>query len=133
MSTEGYCRSGNCCVELPVVGSNQNGCFSMNRPLLALMAAAGLLALMLPSSLRAADLGIPSPQVAVPANCGPCGCLTETFVYHRQLETTYGLSYDPRNYDTTEPHYYFGPIRRYPRYFVDGIPVAERCQGFGSY
>jgi hypothetical protein len=105
----------------------------MNRALLTGMAAAGLLVLMLPDSPRAADLGIPSPQVTAPANCGPCGCLTEQFVYHRQLEATYGLSYDPRNFDTAEPHFYFGPVRRYPRYFVDGIPVAKICPSGGSY
>jgi hypothetical protein len=34
------------------------------------------------------------------------------------LETTYGIGFDPRNYDLTEPHHYFGPVRAYPRYWV---------------
>jgi hypothetical protein len=44
-------------------------------------------------------------------------------VYHRTLESTYGLGFDPRNYNQTEPHYYFGRVRAFPRYFVDGVPV----------
>jgi hypothetical protein len=76
------------------------------------------------SPLKAADLSIP-PRVAstgLPPHCGPCGCLRVTYVYHRSLESTYGLNFDPRNYDQTEPHYYFGRLRAYPRYFVDGGP-----------
>jgi hypothetical protein len=38
------------------------------------------------------------------------------YVYHRDLRQTYGTGFDPRNYDETEPHYYFGPVRRYVRY-----------------
>jgi hypothetical protein len=55
--------------------------------------------------------------------CGPCGCLHVSYVYHRELRSTYGLSFDPRNFDQTEPYYYFGPIRAYPRYWVDADPV----------
>jgi hypothetical protein len=55
--------------------------------------------------------------------CGPCGCLHTGYVYHRQLRTTYGLSFDPRNFDQTEPYYHFGPLRAYPRYWVDADPV----------
>lgn len=78
--------------------------------------------------LAAAELTAPArPAYAAPANCGPCGCLTVRYVHHRQLGSTYGLSFDPRNYDQTVPHYYFGPVRRYPRYFVDGVPVHGSC------
>ena len=52
------------------------------------------------------------------AYCGPCGCLHVDDVYHHELRSTYGLTFDPRNYDATEPYYYFGPLRAYPRYFV---------------
>ena len=45
------------------------------------------------------------------------------FSYHRELRTTYGIGFDPRNYDTTEPHYYLGPMRAYPRYWVSAAPV----------
>ena len=55
--------------------------------------------------------------------CGPCGCLHVTYVYHRELRTTYGLSFDPRNFDQTEPYYHFGAVRAYPRYRVDADPV----------
>jgi hypothetical protein len=54
---------------------------------------------------------------------GPCGCLRVSYVYHRELRSTYGLSFDPRNFDQTEPHYYFGALRAYPRYWVDVGPV----------
>ena len=54
---------------------------------------------------------------------GPCGCLHITYVFHRELRSTYGLSFDPRNFDQTEPHYYFGPLRAYPRYWVEAEPV----------
>jgi hypothetical protein len=30
------------------------------------------------------------------------------------LESTYGTGFDPRNYDTTEPHHYLGPVRAWP-------------------
>jgi hypothetical protein len=55
--------------------------------------------------------------------CGLCGCLHVSYVYHRELRTTYGTGFDPRNFDQTEPHYYFGPVRAYPRYWVDAEPV----------
>jgi hypothetical protein len=54
---------------------------------------------------------------------GPCGCLHVSYVFHRELRTTYGLRFDPRNFDQTEPHYYFGAVRAYPRYWVDLGPV----------
>ena len=54
---------------------------------------------------------------------GPCGCLHVSYVYHRELRSTYGLRFDPRNFDQTEPYYHFGPIRAYPRYWVDAEPV----------
>ena len=77
-----------------------------------------------PWSLQAADLRVQSgPYATAPADCGPCGCLSVEFVRHRSVEETYGISFDPRNYDMTEPHYYWGPMRRYPRYFVDGVAV----------
>jgi hypothetical protein len=38
--------------------------------------------------------------------------------YRRELRSTYGLNFDPRNFDQTEPHYYFGQVQAYPRYWV---------------
>ena len=55
--------------------------------------------------------------------CGPCGCLHVGYVYHRELRSTYGLSFDPRNFDQTQPYYHFGPVRAYPRYWVYADPV----------
>jgi hypothetical protein len=57
------------------------------------------------------------------ACCGPSGCLHVTYVFHRELRSTYGLSFDPRNFDQTEPYYHFGRVRTYPRYWVDADPV----------
>ena len=87
----------------------------MANPLIAafvLAATAGLLA----GSARAADLGVPGPGVQA-ADCGPCGGCNVAYDYHRELRTTYGLGFDPRNYDTTEPHFYLGPVRAYPQYW----------------
>jgi hypothetical protein len=81
--------------------------------------------------LGAAELRLPSglarPERLV--HCGSCGCLGLAYVYHRELRSTYGLSFDPRNYDTTQPHYYFGPVRAWPRYFVEAGPVPVECPG----
>ena len=81
-------------------------------------------------SLRAAELksapGVTRAPWARPA-CGPCGCLGVAQVRHRSVESTYGLGFDPRNDDQTEPHYYLGPIRSYPRYFVDGATFPGAC------
>jgi hypothetical protein len=55
--------------------------------------------------------------------CGPCGCLHVSYVYHRELRSTYGLSFDPRNFDQTQPYYHFGRVRAYPRYWVNADPV----------
>jgi hypothetical protein len=91
------------------------------------LAPAGVAALLLLASpAAAADLNVP-PRVAgayARPHCGPCGCWRVTYVYHRTLESTYGLGFDPRNYDQTEPHYYLGRVRAYPRYYVDGVPWA---------
>jgi hypothetical protein len=90
--------------------------------LLATLAVATGIAAMA-SSVQAADLPIPPSARHAARWCGPCGCLHRTFVYHRELRTTYGIGFDPRNYDTTEPRYYFGPVRAYPRYWVSADPV----------
>ena len=87
----------------------------MAKPLIAafvLAATAGLQA----GSARAADLGVPGPGVRA-ADCGPCGSCSVTYDYHPELKTTYGLGFDPRNYDATEPHFYLGPVRAYPHYW----------------
>jgi len=49
--------------------------------------------------------------------CGCCGCLGVVYDYHRELRSTYGSHFDPRNYDQTEPHYYLGRVRAYPQYW----------------
>ena len=47
--------------------------------------------------------------------CGPCcGCPDVVFVRHRELRMGYPYSFDPRVRD--EPHYYYGPVRKYARF-----------------
>lgn len=46
-----------------------------------------------------------------------CGCWHVTWVYHRELRYTYGWGFDPRSYDMTEPHYYLGAMKAYPRFW----------------
>jgi hypothetical protein len=80
----------------------------------------------------AAELSVPHyPHRVHAANCGPCGCLRVFWQRHRDIRATYGLNFDPRNYDQTEPHFYLGPVRGYPRYVVEGVgpvgPGAPRC------
>ena len=90
-----------------------------------LACAVGLIALaafMLPVSASAADLPI-SVRPSATLWCGECGCLHKSYVYHRELRSTYGISFDPRNYDETEPHYYLGRMRAYPRYWVTAGPL----------
>jgi hypothetical protein len=75
-------------------------------------------------SVSAADRDVPRRVKAEryhPAelSCGCCGCLHVTYDYHRVLHSTYGTHFDPRNYDQTEPHYYFGRVRAYPQYWTD--------------
>lgn len=94
--------------------------------MLAVMMSA--VASLLTGAARAADMGVPESAAVAPAGCGPCGCLTVTYVRHRELRSTYGTGFDPRNFDETEPHYYFGPMRTYPRYYVNGVPVPHQCE-----
>jgi hypothetical protein len=99
----------------------------MSRAMVVLGAGiTSLLVALSGSPLKAADLGIP-PRVGAAHRCGPCGCLRVARVYHRSLETTYGIGFDPRNYDDTEPYYYFGPVRPYPRYYTEGGPGPGPC------
>jgi hypothetical protein len=73
------------------------------------------------SAAAAADRAVVARSAAEPnryyedgCRCGPPNV---AYVYHRDLRQTYGSHFDPRNYDQTEPHYYFGPVRRYARYY----------------
>jgi len=90
-----------------------------------MVAAAGVPAV--PVSAPAAELLPPAVahvrhHFAAPW-CDTAGCLHVSYVYHRELRSTYGLGFDPRNFDQTEPYYHFGPVRAYPRYWVDADPV----------
>jgi hypothetical protein len=87
------------------------------------VAAVGVLAT--PIAANTAEMLLPAaPHVRhhYAAICrGPCGCLHVSYVYHKELRSTYGLSFDPRNFDQTQPSYHFGPRRAYPRYWVDPV------------
>jgi hypothetical protein len=51
--------------------------------------------------------------------CGCCGCLRVFYDRHRELRSTYGAHFDPRNYDQTVPRFHFGRVRGYPEYYTD--------------
>jgi hypothetical protein len=107
----------------------QEGHLAVTKSLLALGGIV-VITLTLSSPLGATELPMPSINyagIAPPVYCGPCGCLSVAYNYHPELRSTYGLSFDPRNYDTTQPHYYFGRVRAYPRYYVDGVPTYGSC------
>ena len=81
-----------------------------------------------PTSTAAAELTLSAPisqvrHVHVPSRCGPCGCLHVSYVYHRELRPTYGTGFDPRNFDETQPHYHYGPVRAHARYWVEAEPI----------
>lgn len=82
--------------------------------------AAGIAAM--PISASAADLLLPYHH-RVAGWCGRCGCLHLNYVYHREVETTYGAGFDPRNFDQAVPYFYWGRTRAYPRYWVDADPA----------
>ncbi len=101
------------------------GTFQMTRALLAIATmGVGVLVSLAPSV--AADLPPVTGRLAQQLDCGPCGCLRVDFAYHRELRSTYGTGFDPRNYDETQPHYYFGAMRAYPQYSVGDCPVPGR-------
>jgi len=90
----------------------------MARLVLRLAAMAAFTAALL-SVASAAEMRLPG-RVAYADTVPDCRCpIYRTFVYHRDLRSTYGTGFDPRNYDEAEPHFYLGPVRRYTRYWSD--------------
>ena len=90
---------------------------------IAIIGLVSQLVLIPAAPLAAAELNLqPSVNSGHRSRCGPCGCLHTVYVYHPELKSTYGLDFDPRNYDQTEPHYYLGRVRGYPHYYVEGYP-----------
>jgi hypothetical protein len=93
----------------------------MSKPIiLVMLLVTGAIAVTAP--VFAAELlppaGVRVHHQRVGPGCGPCGCLRVTYIYHRDIRTTYGTGFDPRNFDQTEPYFYPGPVRAYPRYWV---------------
>ena len=92
----------------------------MSKPMKALLVGA-VMVLGLPAApiaASAADLQVP-PRAVQADLCGPCGCLNVTWDRHRELLSTYGLGFDPRNFDTTQPYFYYGRVRAYPHYWCE--------------
>jgi hypothetical protein len=82
-----------------------------------------LAAAMLAGTIGSASAGEPWLRRSVGAypaeygECGWCGCTAVSYVRHRELRSTYGLRFDPRNFDQTEPYHYYGRMRTYARYW----------------
>jgi hypothetical protein len=91
---------------------------------LAIVLSATVVIAARPTPINAADLAAPTAHAAknrvVRRSCGVCGCLRVVYSYHRRLWFTYGLGFDPRNYDMTEPHFHLGRVRAYPQYVEGG-------------
>ena len=105
---------------------------SLSALVLGTLTTAGVLAA--PVSAFAAELLLPAvAHVRYQHTAGwygPCGCLHVSYVFHRELRSTYGLRFDPRNFDQTEPYYHFGRVRAYPRYWVDAEGAVIERQRF---
>jgi len=104
----------------------------MSKWLMGLAAVAMVCAMAPPRAAEAADLPL-SKRVAhaLHARSGcvvesQCGCLRVAYDYHRELQSTYGIGFDPRNYDQTQPIFHLGPVRAYPRYWLDPAPGEAR-------
>jgi hypothetical protein len=99
----------------------------MSKPMIAVLILSAVGAVAMVDSATAADLNVPTQAApARAAECGPCGCLRVTYDRHREVLTTYGTDFDPRNYDTTQPHYFLGAVRAYPQYSCDGnAPLGQ--------
>lgn len=82
------------------------------------MAVAALAVVSTPAV--AADMAVKAAPSVAAEQCGYCGCLHVSYDYHREVESTYGLNFDPRNFDQTEPYFYLGRVRAYPHYWADG-------------
>jgi hypothetical protein len=85
-------------------------------------------AMSVTTSASSAELQLPEPASRsghFASDCGPCGCLRVSYIYHRDMRTTYGTGFDPRNFDQTQPYFYPGRVRAYPRFWVvpcnDGV------------
>jgi hypothetical protein len=91
----------------------------VTKSLLALGGLVSAITLTLLGSLSATELSTPPPHLnyagGAPVDC--CGCLRVAYVYHPELRSTYGLNFDPRNYDTTQPHFYLGRMRASSQYY----------------
>ncbi len=105
----------------------------MSRSALMVLSAVGALVFAyVVQPTKADEFGVAPRHAAharahVSRHCGRCGCPRVAYVHHRELESTYGLDYDPRNYNTTKPHFYPGRMRSYTQYFVYGVTVPDFC------
>jgi hypothetical protein len=94
----------------------------MSKSIIGLVLVEAMCALTWSAQVQAADAALRREAVrsSVVKHCEDiCGCWYTTYVHHRALLATYGAGFDPSNYDFTEPHYFFGRERAYPRYSRD--------------
>jgi hypothetical protein len=95
----------------------------MFRPMMMALLAGVIIAIAASRTALGAELQIPpaahARQYQQAISCGPCGCLHVTWTYHRVLLSTYGLGFDPRNFDTTQPFFHYGALRAYPHFWCE--------------
>jgi len=99
----------------------------MSRPIIsAVLTVAGMMAIATSSAFSAELSPAPSDYVRherLAQICDPCGCIHVSYVYHRELRATYGTGFDPRVFDQTQPRFYLGPVRGYPRFYLCRDPA----------
>ena len=102
----------------------------MSKPIMVALGMGIVAAMATGGPTRANAADGTSRQLRKRRGGGPCGCLQVSYDYHREMRMTYGTGFDPRNFDTTEPYYYFGRVRAYPQFWVEGQGQIEptRCQ-----
>ena len=76
------------------------------------------------NSATAADLAVPAYRAAAAQGCGSCGCLHVSYVHHRELRSTYGIGFDPRNYDGDRAALFLWAHAR--------LPTILGCRRFGA-
>ena len=86
-----------------------------------LLGVAAAVGAMPATPAAAADLAVPAPVARVPEVRVPSRMAHPTPVVAVDLRS--GLR--PAELRQTEPHYYYGPVRAYPRYAVEGAPPVE--------
>ena len=85
----------------------------------------GTIMLTLSGSLSATELRVPS-GVGAPISVSAAASALPMLTTPNCVRPTASVS-TRVNYDTTEPHYYFGQMRHYPQYYIDGLATHGTC------